>query len=254
MSDTLGWSKIGWCAGGSGSNTSRPTPESCPDSRAASAASRSSSPPRPQLIRTAPGLARPRNAAFDHVVVLRGQRHVQGQHVARGDQLVQVAAGHLGGRRGERVVGEHPHPERRGQLTDAAADPAVADDPDRRAVQVAGRAARGRARAHRPSRISVVYWPSRFTRAIVCAITPSATAPVPLPGVTTTAMPRAVAVVEVDQVGADPGAGEHAHPRCAVEERLVDHRVGAHDRALGDGQVGVGGLGDERRCRRRAHR
>ena len=28
VSDTPGWSKMGWCAGGSGSNTSRPTPES----------------------------------------------------------------------------------------------------------------------------------------------------------------------------------------------------------------------------------
>ena len=52
--------------------------------------------------------------------------------------------------------------------------------------------------------------------------------------------------LEVDQVGAHSGTGEHAHPRCAVEERLVDHRVGAHDRTLRDGQIGIGGLGDER--------
>jgi len=51
--------------------------------------------------------------------------------------------------------------------------------------------------------------------------------------------------VQVDQVRPDAGPGEHPHPRRPVEERGVDHGVGAHDRALGDRQVVLGGFGDE---------
>src|SRR6266536_2233433 len=49
--------------------------------------------------------------------------------------------------------------------------------------------------AHRPSRTRAVSGPSRLTRCRAIAMTPSATARLPLPGVITTAMPRAVAAV-----------------------------------------------------------
>src|SRR3954469_1248208 len=49
--------------------------------------------------------------------------------------------------------------------------------------------------AQRPSRTRAVSGPSRLTRCRAIAMTPSATARLPLPGVITTAMPRAVAAV-----------------------------------------------------------
>ncbi len=54
----------------------------------------------------------------------------------------------------------------------------------------------------------------------------SATARVPLAGVTD-GDAAGGGRVQINQVGADPGPGEHAHPGCAVEERGVDDRVGA---------------------------
>ncbi len=180
----------------------------------------------------------------DQVEVLRGQRHVQRQHVARGDQLVEVGARHLGGRRRVRVVGEHPHPEGRGQLTHAAADPAVSDDPDGRAVEItdrpAGVALGPPAPADQGGQRGDALDQGEGVREDPLGDGAGAAA-----GGDDHGDAARGRCVEVDQVRAHPGPGEHPHPRSAVEERGVDHDVGADDRADRGGQVGLGGLGDE---------
>ena len=139
VSTTSVWSNKGWCGGGSGSNTSRPTPASRPARSAASTASRSSSPPRPQLTRTAPGRTRARNASPTRwrVWAVRGACRVTTSLAAA--SVPEVGGVDLGRWRAERVVGQHLHPERPGQLADPAADAAVADDADGGAVEVADR-------------------------------------------------------------------------------------------------------------------
>ena len=162
---------------------------------------------------------------------------MQGQHVAGPSQLAQIWAVDLGRWRADGVMCEHPHAERGSQLADPPADASVADDPDGGPVQVADRDPLRSAQP--PSRTSRVSGASRLTRCSACARTPSATARVPLPGVMTTAMPRALA--SSTSTRSTPTPVRASTRSRGARQGGVHDRVGAHDRPLGVGQVlGVG--------------
>lgn len=77
---------------------------------------------------------------------------------------------------------------------------------------------------------------------------PSATASVPLPGVMTTGMPPSGGSGQVNEVGADTGAGEDAKVGHLLEQRRIDDDIGAHDRPVCGGQVLRTRLSDEPRA------
>ena len=99
------------------------------------AASRSSSPPRPQLISAAPGLTSRSAASLIRPCRLRRQWRVQADHVRRAECLLEAARGVVG----VGIVREHAHAEGARELGDAPADAAVADHRERRAIEVAER-------------------------------------------------------------------------------------------------------------------
>ena len=75
----------------------------------------------------------------DHVASVRGQRHVQRDHVALGQHLIERGEYHPR-RLGRCVIGEqHPHAEAAGDIRRSLAEHAFADDAEGRAVQITDR-------------------------------------------------------------------------------------------------------------------
>src|SRR4029450_9085698 len=146
----------------------------------------------------------------------------------------------LGRWRAERVMGQHPHPERPGQLADPAADAAVADDADGGAVEVAdhyptalGPAALADQPGQGPQPLDQV----QGHRQDAFGDGSGAAA-----GRDHDGDPAGPGRLQVDQVDPDPGTGDDPQPGGTVEEGRVDDRVGAGDGAGGHGQ-GVGAPG-----------
>ena len=86
-----------------------------------------------------PGLDVPEQLGPDQVMGGLQQRQVQGDHVAAADQVLQVGAADIGRRFADRVVGQHPHPQRGAEGGGPLPDPAVADDAEDRPVEVTDR-------------------------------------------------------------------------------------------------------------------
>ena len=122
----LGVPNSGEALAGSSTNTSSAAPPIWPESSPALSAASSISPPRAQLMIRTPFLVLARFSAEEDVARLVGERGVQRDEVAAGEQLVELdlldadILGALGGEEG--IVGDdlHLEPER-----------AVGDDPSR---------------------------------------------------------------------------------------------------------------------------
>jgi hypothetical protein len=199
------------------------------------------------LTRIAPGLTRARECVVDQLPGLLVQGKVQGDDVAARREVAEAGAvlhtGQVGGRLANRIVGQDPHPEGRGQRRGPAADPAKADHAQRGAVEVpdADPGALGPApvadhRGERAEPLDQVQ--GHADRAL---------------GDRGGAGPRGDHHGDppgrrggyVDQVGADPGPGDDAERGRPAQQRPVDPGVGPGDRALRDGEFGVAGRGSE---------
>ena len=139
-------------------------------------------------------------------------------------------------------------PNARARWADAAADAAVADDADRRAVEVAegdraavGPAALGDAggRGAQPLDQMQDHRQGAFGDGVGAGAWRDDDGDATAGG-----------LVDVDPFHADPGAGEHPQVRHPVEQSRVDERVGAHDRSGGIAEVVSAWIGHERRASR----
>ena len=179
----------------------------------------------------------------DQLAGLVVQRQVQGDDVAAGGEVVQARAAHAVGRLAERVVGQHPHPERRAERRGPPADPAVADDPEGGAVEVPdadpaafGPAALADQRGERPEPLDQVQ------RHADRSLGHGGDA---RPGGDHHGDPPGRRGRHVNQVGAHAGPGEDPEPGGPAEQLLVDPGVGPDDGARGGGDIGVTRRGDE---------
>ena len=170
--------------------------------------------------------------ARDETARLRRQRHVQRDDVGGAEQLVEPDAA-------ASRVGDDPHPEHLGAPRDLLPDPAEADEPERRAREVAPEQLGLRPVAlPPPSRIQPVRGDEVAAAvARISASVRSATAASSTPGVFVTAIAARAARLDVDSVVADavvrdePQVGEEVElARPDLDDRLDQH-VDAGQRA-----------------------
>jgi hypothetical protein len=174
------------------------------------------------------GAGRGQQAPVEEVMRPVGQRQVKGENVGLGDEIGQVGAVPVGRWRSDRIVREYTHPERFGEVGDPASDPAVADDADRRAVQVTD----GIAVTLRPPAFGYegCQRAEAFDQMQGEGEYPFRHRSGAAAGRDHDRQPAGGGRLDVDQVDADPGAGKHLQARCPRQQAGVDDRVGAHDR------------------------
>ena len=156
---------------GSRETTSTAAPASRPSFRASARSASTTRPPRDVLTRKALGLTRRSRSRLTSPAVSGVSGQCRADHVGRSEQLVQARPRErlIGRRRGPRPAhGQHVHAEGVGQLADAAADAAEADDAQRLAGQLrpaaCSRNEKSGERDHVPSRTARACSPTRLAQ------------------------------------------------------------------------------------------
>ncbi|HMH91879.1 MAG TPA: hypothetical protein VK586_12455 [Streptosporangiaceae bacterium] len=182
-------------------------------------------------------------AAVDQVPGGLGERRVQADDVAAGGEVAQAGAADVIRRDGDWIVGEHPHPERPGQLADPLPDAAVADDADRGAFQVPD----GNLMPLGPPAAAdqVGQWPEPLGQVQGHAEDRLGDGAGSAAGGDDDGDAALGRGGDVDQVDPDACAGQDAKVRHAPEQRPVHQRVSPHDSARGRSQVTGLRAGDE---------